>query len=447
MAINPEVFIYPADRKFLKKLKAVPGFSTLIKAFKKVWNEQNFKIELLSSKLQVNEKQLPEYYRMLTDICQKLGIDVPELYIESNPYPDSYTIGDKEPMIVLTTGLIEALPTELIPTVLAHECGHIVCGHVLYTTIAYLVIKKGIISSISSLLSTPLEIGFYYWMKASEYSADKAAAVIDGTGDKVADMCIYLAGYSKSFPFKPDRTAFIKQAEDYDEEFSDSKTGKAFEQLNLKRKDHPLCAVRAKLCYETASDESFKWLCRYVEEEAKGITEHDHIPVPCIPEELAERSYDEVVSELKEAGFTNITGRMIIPGDSPEKERRTVAVKIGGCRDYDAGDLFDKKESCVISYLAGVADIGLSEGKDLITVPHGSSYYVGTEPKKAEEELKGLGFENITFKPQKRRKKTQKVEPGTTVSITIGGLDKFRKNTRFEKDADVVIEVVSTEKE
>ena len=58
-----------------------------------------------------------------------------------------------------------------------------------------------------------------------------------------------------------------------------------------------------------------------------------------------------------------------------------------------------------------------------------------------------MGFTAITVKPHKRRKKTQKVEPGTTVSITIGGLDKFRKNTRFEKDADVVIEVVSTEKE
>ena len=61
---------------------------------------------------------------MLTDICDKLGIAVPEFYIESNPYPDSYTIGDKNPMIILTTGLIETLPTELIPTVLAHECGH-----------------------------------------------------------------------------------------------------------------------------------------------------------------------------------------------------------------------------------------------------------------------------------------------------------------------------------
>lgn len=126
---------------------------------------------------------------MLTDICDKLGIAVPEFYIESNPYPDSYTIGDKNPMIILTTGLIETLPTELIPTVLAHECGHIICGHVLYTTLAYLVIKRGIISGISALVSTPLEMGFYYWMKASEYSADKAAAVIDGTSDKLVDLC------------------------------------------------------------------------------------------------------------------------------------------------------------------------------------------------------------------------------------------------------------------
>ena len=67
--------------------------------------------------------------------------------------------------------------------------------------------------------------------------------------------------------------------------------------------------------------------------------------------------------------------------------------------------------------------------------------------EKAAEEFKKLGFTAITIKPHKRRKKTQKGEPGTAASVMIVGLDKFKKNTHFEMNADVIIEYVGLENE
>lgn len=77
---------------------------------------------------------MPEIYNMLSPICEKLGIDIPEIYLELDVVPNAYTYGDTKPFIVITSGLLETMPMELLPTVIAHECGHIACHHTLYTT-------------------------------------------------------------------------------------------------------------------------------------------------------------------------------------------------------------------------------------------------------------------------------------------------------------------------
>ena len=85
---------------------------------------------------------MSKYYDMLPPICKKLGIEIPDLYIELDVSPNSYTSGDTKPFIVMTSGLLETLPDELIPTVLAHECGHIACHHVLYSTMGRMILRE-----------------------------------------------------------------------------------------------------------------------------------------------------------------------------------------------------------------------------------------------------------------------------------------------------------------
>ena len=134
MPVNANVYTHELDRAALQTLKSIPGFTEVLKSFMKVWNEQVFYVQNMSTNLRISEKQLPKYYNMLPPICEKLGIEVPELYVEMNVVPNAYTSGDTKPFIVMTTGLLESMPEELIPSVLAHECGHIACHHVLYRT-------------------------------------------------------------------------------------------------------------------------------------------------------------------------------------------------------------------------------------------------------------------------------------------------------------------------
>ena len=65
MALNSDLYIHPTDKAAMKALKAIPGFSQFVKAYMSVWNERQFRIMNMSSKLRISEKQMKKYYDML----------------------------------------------------------------------------------------------------------------------------------------------------------------------------------------------------------------------------------------------------------------------------------------------------------------------------------------------------------------------------------------------
>ena len=205
------LFTHPSDKAALDALKAIPGFSALMKAFMSSWNEKQFRIMNMSSNLRLSEKQMPKYYQMLPPICEKLGIEIPELYLKLDVHPNAYTSGDTKPFIVLTSGLLETLPDELIPTVLAHECGHIACHHVLYSTMGKILLG-GASSFLGGLVTLPVQMAFAYWMRCSEFSADRAAVICDGTPDKMIETCFHFTGYDKDILSEGNIDAFLEQA-------------------------------------------------------------------------------------------------------------------------------------------------------------------------------------------------------------------------------------------
>ena len=101
MSINKNIFIHESDKAALQTLKAIPGFTQVLRAFMKVWDEENMHIRNMAQKVRISEEQLPEYYNMLLPICDKLGIDIPELYLELNPLANAYTTGDSKPAITI----------------------------------------------------------------------------------------------------------------------------------------------------------------------------------------------------------------------------------------------------------------------------------------------------------------------------------------------------------
>lgn len=245
-AINPRDFVHEADEAALNTLKQIPGFTPLLKAFMKVFNERTYHILNMSSKVRITSTQFPHIYEMLTPICEKLGIEEPELYLELNRMPNAYTSGDTDIFITVTSGLLEHLNDEEIRTVLAHECGHIACHHVLYHTMgSFLLSGAASMLGLDGLFTSALQLGFAYWMRCSEFSADRAAAMYMGSPDPVVDVMLKLAGGGKNMEAVLNRDEFIAQAEEYKQFVKDSTWNKVLEFLILKDIDHPLLSVRA----------------------------------------------------------------------------------------------------------------------------------------------------------------------------------------------------------
>ncbi|MBQ7653825.1 MAG: M48 family metallopeptidase [Clostridia bacterium] len=262
MSIDSKYYQHSSDKAALKTLKAVPGFSKVMKYFIDSTFERQFRIENMSGNVRADEKQLSEYYYMLPPICEKLGIDIPELYVDLDPAPNAYTYGDTNPFIVVTTGLLESMPNELIPSVLAHECGHIACHHTLYTTMGRIILKSSsqFLNSMpfGAFVSLSMQIAFFHWMRCSEYSADRAAAICDGNDENMIEVCMRLAGYRNGLEANANKQEFINQAIEYKEMINNSKINKAFEFFMLLDKDHPLTAVRAYEVREWVKSDIFR---------------------------------------------------------------------------------------------------------------------------------------------------------------------------------------------
>lgn len=270
MPIDYREFIHPDDASALETLRAVPGFSTFAKKFSEIFTERVYRLENTSSNLRLGPYQLPEIYNLLPPICKKLGIPEPELYLKHDRIPNAYTAGDTTPFIVVTLGLLETMHPDEIQAVLAHECGHILCRHVLYHTMGtWLLSASSAILERFGLLSLaviPLKMAFYYWIRASEFSADRVAAYYCGGPDKFTDSLLRLTGATKNLSYHVDKEMFMQQAKNYKYELSNSKVDKAFEFIIYNQNDHPLIAYRAYDLTEWCKSAHFKRILNHIDD-------------------------------------------------------------------------------------------------------------------------------------------------------------------------------------
>lgn len=443
MSINPEIFIHESDRAALNALKAIPGFAPLLKAFMKVWNEKQFKIMNMSTNLKLSENQMKKYYDMLIPICEKIGIAVPELYLELNPYPNAYTYGDTSPFIVMTSGLIETMPEELIPTVLAHECGHIACHHTLYTTMGRYILRgvSAAVSGIGQLATLPIMMAFAYWMRCSEYSADRVAAVCDGNADKIVEMCMRFAGYDKDVPVEGNIDAFLEQGKEYKELIADSMFNKTLEFIMFNMVDHPLNAVRGYNCLEWTKTDSFENTIHYLNEDNEGIS-HDIIPIVKTPDNYVGRNYIQVVEELTAEGFTNIETHKVIEKGVLTKEGQVLTIQVGDIKKYNIGDWIRNDEIIQITYYEAETDEEAAAAHPgMVKVGVSSKTLIGQVYTDVVSELKEIGFYNIRFDVLSDLKMNvlDKGKENKVSKIAIGESEKFDKNDWFDISAPVTI--------
>lgn len=267
--IKPAEFIHPEDAAALRQLESIPGFPTLAKKVLELGVEKLMYGINMASTIRLSENQLPELYRHLPPICEKLGIAEPEFYLEMNPMPNAYTTGDTRVFVVVTSGLVEMMNDEELDAVLAHECGHILCRHVVYNMVARTVALGLDALGLLGAVAKPVEYALLYWSRKAELSCDRCAAIITSP-EVVTRVMARLSGGPKSITKNINVAQWAKQADLYDAIKNDGLWNKALQLSVILGQDHPFSAVRVREILKWGQSPQYQNLMLNLKAQASG---------------------------------------------------------------------------------------------------------------------------------------------------------------------------------
>jgi Zn-dependent protease with chaperone function len=243
--ISSRAYEHPTDRSALVALRRLTGFDTALKALSGLLPERSLRLLYLSDSVRVGDEQFAHLYAMLRDACHILDLEkVPAMYVTQDPKPNAMCVGLDEPIIVLTTGLVELMDEEEMRAVVGHEVGHALSGHSVYRTILLfltgLAVKVAWIP-LGTVAITALVTGLREWFRKSELSADRAGLLVGQDLQASMRGLMKLAGGNHLHEMNVD--AFLKQADEY--EAGGDLRDSVLKILNVLPRSHPFTTIRA----------------------------------------------------------------------------------------------------------------------------------------------------------------------------------------------------------
>ncbi|MCQ4081932.1 M48 family metallopeptidase [Streptomyces sp. RB6PN25] len=243
--MSSRAYEHPADRSALVALRKVSGFQTVLKAVGGLLPERSLRLLFLSDSVRVSEQQFPHLYDMLCDACSILDLEkVPPLYVTQDPQPNSMCIGLDEPVIVVTTGLMELLDEEEMRAAVGHETGHALSGHAVYRTILLFLTNLAIRVAwipLGNLAVSAVVSALREWFRKSELSGDRAGLLVGQDLQASLRSLMKLAGGDHLHQMNVD--AFLEQAQEY--EAGGDLRDSVLKLMNMLPRTHPFTTVRA----------------------------------------------------------------------------------------------------------------------------------------------------------------------------------------------------------
>ncbi|MEU4093575.1 M48 family metallopeptidase [Streptomyces sp. NPDC026673] len=243
--ISSRAYEHPADRSALVALRKLSGFDTVFKALSGLLPERSLRLLFLSDSVRVGDQQFAHLHDMLRDACYILDLPkVPAMYVTQDPRPNAMCIGLDEPIIVVTTGLVELLDEEEMRAVVGHEVGHALSGHSVYRTILLFLTNLALRVAwipLGNLAIMAIVTALREWFRKSELSADRAGLLVGQDLQASMRGLMKIAGGNHLHEMNVD--AFLKQAEEYEE--SGDLRDSVLKILNVLPRSHPFTTVRA----------------------------------------------------------------------------------------------------------------------------------------------------------------------------------------------------------
>ena len=234
------------DKTALKTLKALPGFDKVVNFFLNWTYIKWHIIELQGSNFLVTRESCPELYDIVHKVADTLDVrPLPRFYTQWGYDINGYTTGYKEDtLLVLNSGTVDLLTEDELRYVAGHEMGHVKSGHVLYHTMGDLFNDAISQIPIVSSLTTPIYYALMYWIRMSEFTADRAGLLACQNIDAAISAIIKMSGLPLKYFDKMDKDSFIKQAIEFRGSFSGF-SDNVIKTLTIAGSTHPWTVLRA----------------------------------------------------------------------------------------------------------------------------------------------------------------------------------------------------------
>lgn len=274
--IDASHYQHELDSQARVALKSRPEFSAILDAFMREYDPQgHFAISKVTH-VEITPQQLSEYYEMVPPICERLGIDMPTLLLANDPEIKAQTLNEASPMIIMNSGVLLNCSEDTIRAMFAHECGHIASHHVMYQTLGKLILDgtAALLLGLNVQASIALKAAYLKWNRASELTADRAAAIALGSPSPVKNMCLELAGSWECFDSQVFTELFIEQAAEYQHVVQESIGTEIFEIILRSLEGVPtLNAYRAHEIKRWCEMDEFENMQRFLRGEEVEIPE------------------------------------------------------------------------------------------------------------------------------------------------------------------------------
>ncbi len=253
---------HPWDREALEKLQAIPYADKLLSTVMGATIDKLARFNFLAGAVKVTDKQAPGLLKLYLKAAGRLDVDPPPLFMVQSPIVNAYTMGSGNPLVGVTSGLLDAMNEDEILGVLGHELTHVKLGHVLYRSLAILIANGALsvldkVLGIGRMLVMPLQIALMRWYQMSELSADRGELITVGSLETAVRTHMMLAGGSNKYVEEMDVAAFIDQAHEAEALRDSDMLVWIMEMLDTTARTHPLPAWRVHHALKWARTDAF----------------------------------------------------------------------------------------------------------------------------------------------------------------------------------------------
>ncbi|MFA5618036.1 MAG: M48 family metalloprotease [Syntrophorhabdaceae bacterium] len=244
--IHPEMYQHPGDISGINYLKKIPLADKIVKMIYDNGLDAAQKILQTGSYFKITASSYPKLHDIFLESCKNLNIrSIPKFYLKRDEL-NAYATNVQDPIVTITTDVVEYLSEQEMKFVIGHELGHIQCQHIMYTEIAQnlpFILQYG--GNIAKMLSQPLQLAIMRWYRKSEFSCDRAGLL---NCREIKDAISAIAKISGFYPKDTQQIntdCFLEQAKDFDSSVL-STTNRFIEMLLIMNADHPWAILRAK---------------------------------------------------------------------------------------------------------------------------------------------------------------------------------------------------------